>query len=71
MAKEGRGGRGRCLLTSDFVHTTAMFRLLAAVSSHSWGTCREKTEKSEDCSDLSVTAREILATMRMLSQRRR
>lgn len=60
-----------CLLTSDLVHTTAMFRLLAADSSHSWGTCRANAEKREDWSDLSVTARDILATMRTLSHRMR
>ena len=51
--------------TSVFVHTTAIFKLCAADSSHSNGTWREITEKSDDCSDRSVMAREMLATMKM------
>ena len=37
--------------TSDLVHTTAMFKLLAADSSHSRGTWRERTENRDDLSD--------------------
>jgi hypothetical protein len=51
--------------TSDFVHTTAIFRLLAPDSSHSNGTWRERTENREDFSDWSVIALEILATMKI------
>lgn len=51
--------------TSVLVHTTAIFKLFAADSSHSNGTWREITEKSDDCSDRSVIAREMLATMKM------
>jgi hypothetical protein len=47
------------------VHTTAIFKLWAADSSHSSGTWRESTEKSEELSDWSVMAREIPATMKM------
>lgn len=57
--------------TSIPVHTTAIFKLVAPVSSHSRGTWRERTEKSDDFNEASVIAREILATIRMWLHRSR